>query len=93
MNRPLSDVDVLASVSEGFAQLAGERNALDAVDAETELWDRPELGRGGMLWAAGGDPAELRRRLAVMVRRPELTHRQRALVSILQGRARRMLGP
>ena len=95
--KPLDDMQALLSISEGFLDLhemvasapPGD-HPLVAIDAETELWDNPEISRGGMMWAAGG-PRELAEKLAVMSRRPELTDRQRAIVSILQGRLKKML--
>lgn len=87
----LDDLAVMASVGAGVCELAGDRTSRDAIEAEIELWEaRDGMEPGGMVWAAGGDLRELRRRLSVMVRRPELTDRQRAIVSILQGRAARM---
>ena len=81
----LGDLDVLLSISNGFCELAGNPEGLEAIDAECELWqERGDMKPGGMVDAAGSLP-ELRRRLAVMARRPELTDRQRAIVSILQG--------
>lgn len=88
----LSDLEVLMSVSNGAAELAGDRNAKVAIEAEVELWEaREEFDPGGMVSVAGGNLQELRRRLSVLVRRPELTDRQRAIVSILQAKAARIV--
>ena len=54
--RELSEMEVLLSMTEGFAQLAGDRDNLVAADAETEMWERRgELEPGGMLSSCGGD--------------------------------------
>lgn len=84
-------MQVLLSVSQGLISLdaRGRSDLKTAVDAETETW-RTGTGQGGMLHQCGGSVEELRRRLDEMARRPELTDEQRAIVSILQGRARRL---
>ena len=87
----LSEVDALASMSEGFAQLAGSPGDLVAIEAEVELWEQcAELEPGGMRSAVGGDSGELVRRLRAMLYRPELTSRQRAVTCILLNRAKRL---
>ncbi len=86
-NAPLDDLALLASVSAGMVRLAGDRQAMEAIDAETELW---QAGTGGMMWNACDGPDDLAGRLRTFVRRSELTDRQRAIASILQARCRRL---
>ena len=81
----LSELEQLASVFNGFAEMAGseDRPLLKmTLDAETEMWTQDDPG--GMM--AHG-PDELERRLADLQTRDQsnITDRQRAIIYLLRG--------